>query len=142
METMKFALHVIAGAGFGVPFDWESDATASKAKGGHKLTLQQAVNTVLHHLPPIVLVPRLLWKLPIPYLRATELGYTEFGTYMRELLDHERELLNDKGISDRSNLLAAIVKNSASETDAEARLQDTEIIGNVFIFLIAGHETS
>jgi cytochrome P450 len=131
-------LNVISGAGFGVPFEWEE---SSKELGNHhKLSFQGAVSSVLRHLPAIVLLPRLLWKLPIKFLRETEIGYNEFGTYMRENLDKERALLKE---SERQNLLAALVKHAATEdSDKAGTLTDSEIIGNTFIFLIAGHETT
>jgi cytochrome P450 len=140
IETMKLSLHVISGAGFGIPFTWES--SSEEIWPGHKLSFRKSIETVLHHLGAIVLVPRLLWKLPIQYLRDAEEGYEEFGTYMRELLDRERKLGKE---SDGQNLLSALVKHSATEIgegEEQGFLQDQEIIGNTFIFLIAGHETT
>ena len=61
---------------------------------------------------------------------------------MRELLDRERKLGKE---SDGQNLLSALVKHSATEIgegEEQGFLQDQEIIGNTFIFLIAGHETT
>lgn len=134
---MKFALHVITGAGFGVPFSWET--SSDEIWPNHQLSFRDAVSSVLHHLPAIVLVPKLLWKLPIEYLRESERGYEEFGKYMHELLDREKKRGKD---SDGQNLLAALVKHSAEDVGEKGRLSDQEIIGNTFIFLIAGHETT
>jgi cytochrome P450 len=136
---MKFALHVITGAGFGVPFTWE--ASSDEVWPKHKLSFRDALTNVLHHLITIVLVPKKLWKLPIEILRISELGYNEFGTYMRELLEREKRLGKD---SDGQNLMSALVKHAATEDDngVQGVLQDEEIIGNTFIFLLAGHETT
>lgn len=135
---MKFTLHVLTGAGFGVPFSWET--SSDEIWPNHKLSFRDAVSSVLHHLLGTVLVPKLLWKLPIEYLRECELGYDEFGKYMYELLDREKKRGKD---SDGQNLLAALVKHAAEDDVGEkGRLSDQEIIGNTFIFLIAGHETT
>src|SRR5437667_8587280 len=101
---MKFALHVITGAGFGIPFSWET--TAEEVWPNHKLSFRDAVSSVLHHLLGIVILPRPLWKLPFQYLRETEEGYEEFGKYMLEVLDREKKLGKD---SNGQNLLAALV---------------------------------
>lgn len=132
---MKFALHVIIGAGFGMPFSW--DTATQDIWPNHQLSFRDAVDVALHHLFAIVAAPKMLWKLPIKHLRDAELGYYEFGTYMRELLEREKQLGE---ASDRQNLLSALVKNAASEKGNV--LKDEEIIGNIFIFLIAGHETT
>lgn len=62
--------------------------------------------------------------------------------YMKELLEREKMLGKE---SDGQNLLAALVKHASStdEDDGEKRgMSDEEIIGNTFVFLIAGHETT
>jgi cytochrome P450 len=137
---MKFALNVISGAGFGVPFNW--DSSSNDISENHTLSFKDAITSVLHHLLGIVLVPRKLWKLPIRYLRESEEGYEEFGKYMKELLEREKKILEKEGSSDGSNLLAALVKHAASEDEGKGIMTDDEIIGNTFIFLIAGHETT
>jgi cytochrome P450 len=135
---MKFTLHVITGAGFGVPFSWE--VSSDEVWPNHQLSFRNAVSSVLHHLLGIVLIPKPLWKLPFEYLHEAEQGYKEFGKYMHELLDREKKRGKD---SDGQNLLAALVKHAAEDDVGEkGRLTDQEIIGNTFIFLIAGHETT
>ena len=83
------------------------------------------------------MLPKRLRKLPFAYLQKAEQGYEEFEGYMRDLLEREKKLGER---SDGKNLLAAMVKHSALEK--EGGLNDREIIGNTFIFLIAGHETT
>ena len=134
---MKFALHVISGAGYGIPFDWEE--TAQQINKTHKLSFRGAVQCVLRNILPIVAVPKALWKLPIQSLRESEEGYNEFGAYMRELLELEK-CLGKK--SDGQNLLSALVKHAATEDGEQGVLTDREIIGNTFVFLLAGHETT
>jgi cytochrome P450 len=134
---MKYALNVIIGAGYGMPFSW--DTATQDIWPNHKLSFRDAVDTVMHHLFAILLVPEMLLKLPIKHFRDAELGYKEFGSYMRELLERERQLGK---ASDGQNLLSALVKHSAMEKGEQGVLRDQEIIGNTFIFLIAGHETT
>lgn len=74
-------------------------------------------------------------------MRDSRLAYDEFGGYMRDLLKREKAL-GEK--STGQNLLAALVKYSRDSDDVKGDkvLTDEEIIGNTFIFLIAGHETT
>jgi cytochrome P450 len=134
---MKIALHVITGAGFGVPFAW--DKSSEEIPENHTMSFVEAVDQTLHHLVPLMLIPRPLLKLPIDYFRVTLEAYHEFGRYMKELL--EREKMNGKE-TDTPNLLSVLAKHAKlSAETGEKGLSDDEIIGNTFIFLIGGHET-
>jgi cytochrome P450 len=130
---MKFALHIISGADFGVPFEWEeSDDEVWK---GHKTSFRHAVEDTLTYIFAITFLPRVVKSLP-PFRKVDQV-YNEFGTYLDELLEREK---NASG--ERQNLLSALVKNSATtEGNEQGALGDREVIGNAFLFLMAGHET-
>ena len=137
---MKLALHVIAGAGFGVPFSW--DVSTDDIWPNHTISFREAVSSTLSHLITIMLTPKpLLNNLPFATIRESRIAYYEFGRYMRDLLEREKAL-GEK--STGQNLLAALVKNSADSDDVKGGriLTDDEIIGNTFLFLLAGHETT
>jgi cytochrome P450 len=138
---MKFALHVIAGAGFGVPFTWEK--SSDEIWPNHIMSFREAVSTLLRHLFAIVILPRKILQLPFisKSLRISEESYVEFASYMHDLLQRERKLGKE---SDGQNLMSALVKHSSSEDNIAGLgvLHDDEIIGNTFIFLLAGHETT
>jgi len=139
-ETMKFALHVIARAGFGVPFSW--DVSTDDVWPNHTMSFRDAISSTLSHLIMIMVTPKpLLDNLPFATIRDSRVAYYEFGRYMRDLLEREKAL-GEK--STGQNLLAALVKYSADSDDAKGGriLTDDEIIGNTFLFLIAGHETT
>lgn len=137
--TFKFALHVITAAGFGVPFTWED--TGDEVWPRHELSLRNAIWQCLHNLLPIMVIPKVLWGLPLKPLRTAVDGYTEFGRYMHDLVDCEKGVgkLGEK----RHNLLSTLVRHSTQQGKEDDRiLTDDEIIGNTFIFLIAGHEST
>src|SRR5579859_5099542 len=146
---MKLALHVIAGAGFGVPFTWNS-TSSDEIWPSHHQSFRSAIDNTLHHLLPLMFLPKWALGLPVPYLRVAKESYEEFGGYMRELLEREkkREKKPEKGETGRmergegTNLLGALARHAREcEELGEVGLSDDEIIGNTFIFLIAGHET-
>lgn len=60
---------------------------------------------------------------------------------MRELLEREKKK-GKEGSEEGTNLLGALARHAREcEELGEVGLSDDEIIGNTFIFLIAGHET-
>lgn len=136
---MKFALHVITGAGFGTPFTWE--ASTDDVPPNHEISFREAISSTLAQIFTILLTPKLLLRyLPFRGMQNSNLAYEEFGRYMREMVERERAL-GEK--SEGQNLLAALAKFSGDSDDVKAKIMtDDEIIGNIFIFLMAGHETT
>ena len=106
----------------------------------HKLSFRDAINTFVHHILGIVLVPKFLWGLPITYMRKSKEGYDEFGGYLQDLINRERRLGK---ISNRQNLLSMLIKHAIT-TDgmSSGTLQEQEIKGNAFMLLIAAHDTT
>jgi cytochrome P450 len=136
---MKFALHVITGAGFGTPFTWE--ASTDDVPPNHQISFREAISSTLAHILTILITPKLLLRtLPFRGMRDSNLAYDEFGRYMRDLVEREKAL-GEK--SDGQNLLAALAKFSGDSDDVKGKVMtDDEIIGNIFVFLMAGHETT
>lgn len=64
--------------------------------------------------------------------------YYEFGNYLRELLKGE-----ERAPSENENLFSAL--NHSNEAGRKAQgtgLMDSELVGNVFLFALAGYETT
>ena len=72
----------------------------------HKLSFRDAINTFVHHILGILLVPKFLWGLPITYMRKSKEGYDEFGGYLQDLINRERL----GKMSNRQNLLSMLIK--------------------------------
>lgn len=142
-------INVISHAGFGVsiPFDNVSSAsdvklTSSTTPGpGHTMTFKTAVELITNDFR-ITMVTRLLpgWVLrrAPAGLQRIEKAYHEFGDYLRELLQGEKEAPSEK-----ENLLSALNRSNEAEREAQGSgLSDEEMVGNVFLFALAGHETT
>jgi cytochrome P450 family 3 subfamily A len=67
----------------------------------------------------------------------TKRGIGETESYMRELISYRLKNLNEN----RHDLLSLLVSSNAEQI-AEKSLTEQELIADVFIFLLAGHETS
>jgi cytochrome P450 len=80
--------------------------------------------------------------LPFSTPRRALTAYNECKTYFTDLTDIKREeLSNNKSEKSTIDLLAPMIKASQN-LDQDSYLTSSEIMGNSFIFLFAGHETS
>ncbi|KDQ10983.1 hypothetical protein BOTBODRAFT_136260 [Botryobasidium botryosum FD-172 SS1] len=140
--TLPIALLVISAAGFGRRIPWREDINAFIPLG-HKLTFKKALTTVCGNLFLKAIAPEWAMGLTKNWAEA-RLGFHELETYMQEMIDEksDRSLEDEDGrhSSDLfSNLLAASEEESAS---GQPSMTHKELMGNIFIFLLAGHETT
>lgn len=128
-ETMQTALHVIMTAGYG----YEGDYT--KVAAGHAMSFVGALRTTVDHLFTLIVCPSLLLNLPFKTLRRSQRAYREFGQYLHGLIDvgkHQHIVGN--------NILQTLVQQARPDPK-ERVLSEGEILGNAFVFLIAGQDT-
>ena len=138
-ETFKFALNVIAAAAHGVQLSWSGTGNGNQIWKNHTLSFRSAISSCLRNLLPIVFLPTWIRKLPFKRLREVDTGYREFACYMRDLVEIERSLVK---YGERDTLLSNLIKNSGTGGKDDKIFSDDEIIGNTFIFLVAGHEST
>jgi cytochrome P450 len=137
---MKISLHVITAAGYGYPLDWES---SREMAAGHQMSFHDSIHVTLDRIITIVAIPRLLFGLPIKHLKDTKRAYDEVGLYLQNLIDLGKQT-RDNNSNEGENILSNLVAHSANiwKGPKEHSLSDDEIIGNAFLFLLAGHETT
>ncbi|KAI0261701.1 cytochrome P450 [Russula aff. rugulosa BPL654] len=71
--------------------------------------------------------------------RKVGLAFTELKQYMLEMVEARRDV--DK-VEERYDLFSGLLDATQDETGGKAALSDDELMGNMFIFLLAGHETT
>ena len=134
------ALHVISGAAYGRPFDWEA---SDKVSPGHKLSYLDSLRQVINDLLILFILPRRMLQLPINRLQVTETAYTEFGRYLQELVELEK---NRGEATSLNSVLKSLVDHSAQNTSESVKEQrvfnDEELIGNAFVILLGGHDST
>ncbi|MCJ1399229.1 hypothetical protein MMC11_002431 [Xylographa trunciseda] len=174
-DAMRLSLHVISRAGFGVQLQWPGLRDRSEAQlgaehktddgkdstvemlEGHTLTYTDALQTLLHNLLWVMLLPRfLLNNLPIKYIQTARESYIEWGKYMNEMLQSKKAEFAAGKETEGLDLMGALVKGagitpeSLAESPAlekgirpsQPTLTEQEILGNSFVFILAGHETA
>jgi len=71
--------------------------------------------------------------------RKVHLAFMELKQYMLEMVEARR---NSDNVEQRYDLLNGLLDAAQDEVEDGAALSDEELIGNMFIFLLAGHETT
>lgn len=162
-DTMRLSLYVISRAGFGRKLKWPSaDAQAdvdvnyvdhSKIQNqqadrdpGHSMSYTYAIHCLLDNILLQFLLPRwVVERVPVKAFQKAQEAYFEWGAYMKEAVANKKKTLeasNDTS-KDQMDLLAQLVKGQmTSEKSKDAPLMDSEVLGNMFILILAGHETA
>ncbi|OCH96535.1 cytochrome P450 [Obba rivulosa] len=133
---ISIALHVIAAAGFGHRFSWDTEAVVPP---GHQVPFKDALHIVSRDLFFKLMFPEwfLKWA-PIKKIRVFSTAFADFQKYMIEMIeDRKRE-----GIEGRSDLFSNLVGAATGDEDGSNKLTFDEVTGNIFIFLFAGWTTA
>lgn len=150
-EAMRLSLHVISRAGFGVGLHWPHEQSDTKIPPGHKMSYKSALETLLHNLIVMILTPRWVLKYsPLKVHKVANQAFTEWGMYMREMYNDKRAEVKSGGSRGGMDLMGALVKGAGmteeslndSQKGPSQLLTDDEIMGNAFVFILAGHETA
>jgi cytochrome P450 len=157
--TMSFALFVISSAGFDVRVKWpheensrassvDSDESKSMLLGseksaGHKMTYREAISELLHNIMwTQIIPPKYLPLSPVKVHRTVGAAVTEWGQYMDELYEMKRQQVasgdtNNTGM----DLFDALIRGSGI-TEGKTNIQKSDLLGNAFVLMLAGHETT
>jgi len=125
---------VIGIAGFGRRVSWTSDVVVPP---DHQMTFKDALHTLSTNLIQKIVLPDWAKYLTNQAWR-TDLALKELKKYMMEMVEARR---GDK-VEQRYDLFSGLLDAAQDEQDSEAAISDEELIGNMFIFLLAGHETT
>ena len=146
-DAATLALNVLTHAGFGFSYSFE-EADSIPEGSNHKLSYRDCLLTVLHNFILLVIFPT--WFLKLSFMpkafRASGEAAVEYQSYIQEVVDREKEKFarGDEVDSSIPNLMSSMVKasNMSGRVSAKDTLSDEEIYGNVFIYNLAGHETT
>lgn len=154
-DTTRVAFNVLSATGFGVQCDFEGGGEdygdADLTKSGHRLSYRDALGHILNNIVMVIiylLIHKAGWPVWAMWgrLGQTVVAMDEFGLYMKEMLQKERERIRS-GSSTKESLMSVLVKSSdqgmaESSSKGGPVLSDEEIYGNLFVYNIAGHDTT
>ncbi|KAI0093992.1 614/534 cytochrome P450, partial [Irpex rosettiformis] len=138
--TLQVTLYIISAAGFGEQTTWQDNKAGPQ--GFHRMTFKDALHVLSTDVILKAIAPDWLLKYGPQRLRKVGTAYEElkagiFQLYMTEMV-RKRQDCDVK--EERADLFTNLL--DANDADAEFTLDDSELLGNIFIFLLAGHETS
>ncbi|KAI0262510.1 cytochrome P450 [Gloeopeniophorella convolvens] len=140
--TVRVALFVISACGFGLPFRWEEPPVNEDGSMGFQEAMRIWVDTVLLR----VIAPKWVYKLPLKGLRKIATSTQVLQEYMGRMIAERKAEINGgeavKG-KERRDVFSLLVRANEEEgKDGKRKLEDSELFGNVFAMLFAGHETT
>ncbi|KAI0346597.1 cytochrome P450 [Trametopsis cervina] len=137
LTTVSIALFIISCAGFGQRISWKEEGLHS---AGSEFSFKETMYHVSTHIVTKAITPGWLLKLDLTSkLRTTRVAFELMEKYMLEMVQKRK---NAEMKVERHDLLSGLIAASDEEFSGFAKLTDMEVISNIFIFLIAGHETT
>ncbi|OHW94463.1 cytochrome p450 [Colletotrichum incanum] len=170
-DTMRLALNIISYVGFGMRLLWPGQSlpegtdpkltkySSLEASPGHTMSFADAIAEMLEHILVLLLVPhKILKMLPFNYTKKAVDSHDNYVQYIDELMQDKIEDLQNGDHGDAGmDLMGQLVRskygngaahrgvNGAMSKGKESKipqLSRSEISGNAFIMLVAGHETT
>ncbi|KAF9529862.1 cytochrome P450 [Crepidotus variabilis] len=136
--TFKVALLIIAQCGFGFDFGWSDPPRSSSGC----MSVQEAFGVVTNNHLLICFAPK--WLLHLPYKRFQEVreAQEEVGNFMKAQVAERKKLVSLKKMEIVGNDIFTTLVKANEDEGGKFQLDDSELIGNVFVMLLAGHETT
>jgi len=141
--TSKLALLILGKCGFGFSFNWLEPARSTDGK----MTIQRALRVVSDSPAALLFVPKWLQRLPISGMTEVAEGDEYLMEFMKAQVRDRKVDVSSKTPGERkadttqTNIFTMLVEANEEEA-GKFKLDDGELIGNVFIMLFAGHETT
>ncbi|KAI4144900.1 MAG: hypothetical protein LQ340_006499, partial [Diploschistes diacapsis] len=143
-DTQTVALHVLTRIAFGVENTFGEGV--GRVEPGYQLSFRESIQLILQRLFLLFVLGKQAPLSPVMPASFQKLGLAvvEYERYVGGLLENERKASNQRTES-RNNLMSVLARASDSEKAsgrASQSMTDQEIFGNIFIFNIAGHDTT
>jgi cytochrome P450 len=157
-DILKLALQIISSAVFGVSLPYIQTQQASKTgpksiyedgpvpPSGYAFTFRSAVEHMQTYFSSVLFavriipswIPRCIVK---PFFGTELAAYKDTGNYLRNLI---ATVKGGDADGNGSDSLARLMMSSNAQTSGSkfAELTPQEVLGNLYIFTIAGHETT
>ncbi|KAJ7468039.1 cytochrome P450 [Mycena latifolia] len=150
-DFVRVTLLVFASAAFGYRLSWQEDSSAKPP--GHKVAFRPALSKALRHLMTFALTPSWIYALSarvhLPLvghvLTDARDSFDALQAHMMDFISLARAWVVGGKISHMdAGLLRNLVEANMNEAGDvhHKKLTDQELLSDVFVFFLAGHETS
>ncbi|KPI44958.1 Secologanin synthase [Cyphellophora attinorum] len=141
------ALHVLASAGFGTSYDFDSPLTMPASE--HTMSYRDALTGIMKNIFITYFAANAGLLTPVlpKTLRATAEAVDEFRSYLLEMIKHEQAAYREGDRAEAANLMSSLVRASQAETQSDKAnsrhsLTASELAGNLYIYNVAGFDTT
>lgn len=152
-DCVLIAMHVLSAAGFGHVHDF--DGGFRQISEGHTTSLAESLKFLLQNILFGILFKNVVmfrWIFPSLYRQVNDMT-REFTQYMKEIIAYNRAITQGGGNSNGADIVSALVEadeaakrehNSTSKgiSGKPMYLTDAELLGDLYIFNLAGFETT
>ncbi|KAG6850123.1 hypothetical protein H0H93_000745 [Arthromyces matolae] len=133
-NSQTLALLIIGKCGFGFSFDWTAPPTAPDGS----MPIQEALRIVADSNVLMIAAPKWLLNLPFQRFKEVREAHSQLMGFMRKQVENRKSDISGQSYSTANQNDAFTLLVKANEDEAsKLRLDDQELIGNVFIMLFA-----
>ncbi|KAL9020662.1 MAG: hypothetical protein Q9185_002110 [Variospora sp. 1 TL-2023] len=143
-DTRTLALDVLAYAGFQKSYPFQGKTHQSN----QPITYRDSLSIILQNILVIIVLPPFLFHIPFLPRRWKRIGaaVTYFTEHMHDQVAQEKGLM-ESGKQGSGTLISNLVRASEEVGTGTVRpnlkpLSNPEILGNIFVFNFAGHDTT
>ncbi|EJT98651.1 cytochrome P450 [Dacryopinax primogenitus] len=137
--TSKIALYLIASCGFGIPLTW-TDTVGEKVRG---MTLSQCFDVSANAVILQSVLPQWMWNLPLRHFKKVKEANLALESIVRRIIEKRRsEGPSPSAEANEKDVFSLLLNANDAEKDTKAALTDQELVSNVFLLMLAGHETT
>ncbi|KAJ7030519.1 cytochrome P450 [Mycena alexandri] len=137
--SSKFTLIIISRCGFGQPMPWK----IAPNENGIQMTLSEAIGIVSRSTIARLVTPRWVYRLPIRRLRNIETAWKRVDAELKHLVASPRAEMasaKERTASERKDVFRLMIR--ASNGEGTLSMSDEELAGNMYLLLMAGHEST
>ncbi|KAG6844480.1 hypothetical protein H0H87_006616 [Tephrocybe sp. NHM501043] len=137
--TTKMALLIIAKCGFGLPVKWSAPPIGSDGN----MAVHEALRVLVDSYIVSMLMPNWLTEHTVTSFAKIRAAFQAFTGFMDHEIGARAEEVRSgtEAAENRTDMFTMLVRANEQET-GKLKLDDQEVIGNVFIMLFGGHETT
>ncbi|KAL9100072.1 MAG: hypothetical protein Q9163_004513 [Psora crenata] len=145
-DVARLTLHVISYVCFDRQMEWpEATKVQNNPPKRHSMSYQEAISSMVDNVPILFIVPPPVLSIsPFNVHKKAKASYTEWLKYMEEMRDETLESLLQNGSRKGASILESFVQAGQTSTrDPKGpEISPAAVLGNIFVFIMAGYETS
>ncbi|KAF9531001.1 cytochrome P450 [Crepidotus variabilis] len=136
--TSKLTLLIIGQCGFGFQSTWFDPPKTADGR----MSVHEALKVVGDSHVLAAFLPNWIMKLPFKRFQEALEAHDRLEQFMKDMVVQKKADAAQKGFeNEKDDMFTMLVKANEDET-SKFKLDDQELIGNIFIMLFAGHEST